>query len=288
MRRRPTLVALALLAALGLLGCAAGSAEEGSSSTSTTVAGEGAAKLSLLFAVSGTTTVGEGRLAVAVDDEVTFISDRPDRVAGRLDGPTFIRLWNADGFAADPPNAVVSTARGSWSVELLTAAWDGGTGTLSFGYRPLDGPPPAEGALGRADLFIDDLPMGCGLDSPPRYPAIISFGYTAPSTWVDRAPVPTCQEVLAAFAPLFGAWIPYVPFTQLQGLLGASWTCSGGPEVTLIDGVPVPLPGAWICEGPVGAMVMMVGGPPQSPPPTPPPEVVAGNSSQIATGEPQE
>jgi hypothetical protein len=85
---------------------------------------------------------------------------------------------------------------------------------------------------------------------------------------------------------LLGAWVPFVPFTQLQDVLGTSWTCSGGREVSLIEDNPIPLPGTWTCDGPFGAMVVISGGPPESQTAPPPEDVIAGNSTVVPTGVP--
>jgi hypothetical protein len=271
-------VAIALVA---LAGCAGGSADAGSTETTVTPA----ESASLLFAVSGTATVADGVLTLQIGDgPVTFITDRPDRQAGRLDGAGLAAFWPDDGFASDPPNAILSTGRGATSVELRQARWDQSTTALTFPVEAIGSSVLPEGALGHVDLFIDDLRVQCGFQSPSDYPQMSSFLYAGLGA-IDAPgapPQPSCQQALDAFGALFGAWGSDEPFTQLQNTLGQTWTCSGGPIIALLEGPdglvnPVPLPGTWSCQGYYGALVSITGAVPIPYLPGPPADVVADN-----------
>jgi hypothetical protein len=109
-----------------------------------------------------------------VSPRVSTFTDRPRRRAGseRLRG--FVGQWQANGFAADPPNAalVLDRAPRSRDVALLTLShphYDRGRETLSYRVTPLRGAdagalasfarrgdPLRPGEFGAASLFVDD------------------------------------------------------------------------------------------------------------------------------------
>jgi hypothetical protein len=289
MVRRRHLLALAL--AVALAGSTASCSDAAGGGTSATTS-PGSPPASLLFSLNGSATVGDGALDVALGDgEVTFVTDRPDRQAGRLDGAVFAALWPDDGFASDPPNAIVTTSTATATVELRTARWDAARRTLSFGFVPIGSSTLPRGEVVRADLFVDDLPDSCVVATPPAYqPQLNSFIYLpAPIVADPKEPAPTrptCDEALAAFGPLFGAWGPTVePFTTVNSTLGTSWSCSGGPTAyDVSDGEPLPLPGVWTCTDADGDLVSMLGTMPATPLPAPPRDVIAADQYVIGPG----
>lgn len=87
---------------------------------------------------------------------VLFFSDRPYRVGGQISNADFAEFWGApDGFAGDPPNAVVSllgaTDKAPALVELTSAKTEGSS--VVYGVKLLRGELP-DSAKGIA-LFID-------------------------------------------------------------------------------------------------------------------------------------
>ena len=273
--------------AVALAGSTAGcsGAVDGKSSATTTPG----SSPSLLFSLNGPATVGDGTLDVSLGDgQVTFVTDRPDRQAGRLDGAAFVALWPDDGFASDPPNAIVTTSAATATVELRTARWDADRGTVSFAFVPIGPSALPRGEVARADLFVDDLPATCVVSSPPAYqPQLASFAYLPGPVLRTEEQPPTCDEALAAFGPIFGAWgATLEPFTTVRSTLGRTWSCSGGP--TLYDdpeGSPVPQPGSWNCSDPDGDLVLMIGTVPWAPIPSPPSDVISADQYVIAPGQ---
>jgi hypothetical protein len=280
-------VVAALVVAASLAGCS-GAVDRATTATTSPAS----SPASLLFSLHGPTTVGDGTLDVSLGDgQVTFVTDRPDRQAGRFGSAAFAALWPDDGFAADPPNAIVTTSTATATVELRTARWDAASGTLSFGFVPIGSSTLPRGEIGRADLFVDDLPATCVVSSPPAYqPQLSTFMYfPVPIVTDPREPAPTrptCDEALAAFGPLFGAWGPTVePFTSVNSTLGTSWSCSGGPTAyDVADGGPLPLPGLWNCTDADGDLVSMLGTIPATPLPVPPRDVIAADQYVIGPG----
>ena len=108
-----------------------------------------------------------------VSPRVTTFTDRPRRRAGQQGLESFLGSWQANGFAADPPNAalVLDRAPASHDVALLTLShprYDRATHTLTYRVAPLHGRDLALAAfsrradpvrvehLGAASLFVDD------------------------------------------------------------------------------------------------------------------------------------
>lgn len=108
-----------------------------------------------------------------VSPRVTTFTDRPRRRAGQQRLETFVAGWQANGFAADPPNAalVLDHAPASRDVALLTLShphYDRARHTLTYRASPLRGRDPALASfarradpiraehLGPASLFVDD------------------------------------------------------------------------------------------------------------------------------------
>jgi hypothetical protein len=97
---------------------------------------------------------------------VTFFADRPDRVAGHVLLPGFIKIWDegSESFKKDPPNASLSIFDGkqvqSVVVELADPRLE--AGQLSYTVlQVLDGELPASG--GASSLFIDGFLKGGAL-----------------------------------------------------------------------------------------------------------------------------
>jgi hypothetical protein len=90
---------------------------------------------------------------------VLWFSDRPERLAGHIDLSEFAMIWDAaqDGFAEDPPNAVLTVLRDgqdtSAVVELTTMRLRGGG--ISFAVNLLEGQ-LLDGSFESAALFVDN------------------------------------------------------------------------------------------------------------------------------------
>jgi hypothetical protein len=99
-----------------------------------------------------------GRLSLhGVAPTTLLFSDRPQRVTGHVPTEEFLDSWSEgdDSFAADPPNAVLSTFSGDEVndvvVVLQNPALDGDR--FSYQVEILDGEMPSSG--GASSLFID-------------------------------------------------------------------------------------------------------------------------------------
>lgn len=94
-----------------------------------------------------------------VDPSTTWFADRPARQAGSLETTAFVGGWEAAGFAATPPNAVVqleSGGRTSSAVVLTDPRWDPDAAELRYTVRPDDGSSLPPERTGPVALFIDD------------------------------------------------------------------------------------------------------------------------------------
>ena len=118
----------------------------------------------LLFVQSAEGVVFEGETLTlkGVSPAVLFFRDRPQRVAGHVALPGFLKAWDEgkDSFADDPPNAALSiVGNGQVSnlvVEISNPQLQGDE--LTYNVRVLEGEPPATG--GTSSLFIDGLFSG--------------------------------------------------------------------------------------------------------------------------------
>lgn len=143
-------------------------------------ASSGHAKGSLLYGqeTAGGSIEGLGHGAyrlrlTGVSPRVSTFTDRPRRRAGIQGLGGFVGSWEANGFAADPPNAalVLDHAPDSRDVALLTLShprYDRARQTLTYRATPLHGrdtalasfarraDPVRAGELGAASLFVDD------------------------------------------------------------------------------------------------------------------------------------
>jgi hypothetical protein len=89
-----------------------------------------------------------------------YFSDRPERVVGHMTTEQFVAEWaeGPDSFQSDPPNAVLSFADASGTLEdavvvLRSPSLDGGV--LRYRIEVLDGAVPQ--SAGPCTLFIDPL-----------------------------------------------------------------------------------------------------------------------------------
>ena len=113
-------------------------------------------------------TAAEGTLTLhGLGPSTLYFSDRPQRVVGHMTNDEFIGLWSIDndgaehgnGFASDPPNAVLSFVdtggdRPSDCVVVLTEPHADGD-SVRYGIEVLEGAVPS--ATGACTLFIDPL-----------------------------------------------------------------------------------------------------------------------------------
>lgn len=134
-----------------------------------------ATKANILFSVlSSSATVKQGpsgtmMLSVPASSTTVWFSDRPSRLAGTGTLSGLVSNWNAYGFKADPPNAVLVTSSSGKSVQrpvTLTNPTTAG-GMTTFTVKPLDqgmkvmgmtstGQMPTAGTFGESEIFIDD------------------------------------------------------------------------------------------------------------------------------------
>jgi hypothetical protein len=114
------------------------------------------------------TDPGAGTLRlVNVNQQAVYFSDRPERIAGHMRLPAYLKEWTegADNFGDDPPNATLSVYESEANentlavVELTKPVIDGAD--LVYTYKLLDGKVPASG--GATTLFIDAIGIGGGV-----------------------------------------------------------------------------------------------------------------------------
>lgn len=104
---------------------------------------------------------------VKVNAQTVYFSDRPQRIAGSLKLPEYLKTWNEgrDSFNADPPNATLSVYEPGQAeptlvvVTIMKPVVDGAD--LVYGYKLLEGTMPAAG--GATTLFIDWYGVGGGV-----------------------------------------------------------------------------------------------------------------------------
>jgi hypothetical protein len=104
-------------------------------------------------------TYDDGRLTLYnVAPTTLFFSDRPDRVTGHVPTHEFVESWGSggkDSFAADPPNAALSTFGENQVHDIVVLLREPKrTGShISYNVEILDGEMPAKS--GPSSLFID-------------------------------------------------------------------------------------------------------------------------------------
>lgn len=104
---------------------------------------------------------------VKVNAQTVYFSDRPQRVAGNIRLPDYLKTWKdgRDSFDADPPNATLSVyepGRAEPTLVVVTITKPVVEGAdLVYGYKLLEGQMPAAG--GATTLFIDWYGVGGGV-----------------------------------------------------------------------------------------------------------------------------
>ncbi len=127
-------------------------------------ANEKTAALMFVQSAKEATVEGTKLTLKGINPLVIFFADRPERIAGHLTLPAFLKEWDQgkDSFAKDPPNATLSTVADdkiSYAVvEIMNPKLNGQD--LTYDIRVLDGTPPAKGGL--SSLFIDWYYVGFG------------------------------------------------------------------------------------------------------------------------------
>ena len=104
---------------------------------------------------------------VNVSPQVLYFSDRPQRIAGHMKLPDYLKEWSEgkDNFGDDPPNATLSVYEPGQGgntlvvVELTNPVIDGRD--IVYTCKVLDGSLPREG--GATALFIDAIGIGGGV-----------------------------------------------------------------------------------------------------------------------------
>ncbi len=115
-----------------------------------------------VLSADGARIDGDRLTLSGVDATVIWFTDRPAHQAGRADTQVFIANWpmGEDGFAVDPPNAVLvgGTASGEVEValELFDPEWAGQD--LVLRVKPLEAASPHRLSLSAVHLFIDNQP----------------------------------------------------------------------------------------------------------------------------------
>jgi hypothetical protein len=145
-------------AALGLAGC--GSSLVGPEpARAQAVSPPTVSRLFVVNAEGG--TFADGRLTLTgVHPDTIWFDDRPARGAGRQPTVRFVAEWEqVNGFAQDPPNALLQTGSGqdSQAVVLRSPIWDEASRTLIFDVTVNSGVSTSfPASFGPAALFIDD------------------------------------------------------------------------------------------------------------------------------------
>ena len=106
---------------------------------------------------------------VKVNQQALYFSDRPQRIAGHIKMPDYLKEWTAkagqNNFGDDPPNAVLSVYEPEKPdnttvvVEITNPVVDGTD--LVYNYKIIKGKMPASG--GATALFIDWIGVGGGV-----------------------------------------------------------------------------------------------------------------------------
>lgn len=220
----------------------------------------GESLLFVLHAESGSMVRRSGnRYTLTLRDparQTTWFADRPARDAGRVLTRSLVRSWSRLGFAADRPNAVLSTSgRGADDVviELGRPRLDRPGLTMRIPVRTLGGRQPARRLrFGLASLFVDNASVGAGC------------GYTGQISFFPQV-VPR----QGGFVPADGRSLPVAAYPDLYEVVGNRF---GG------DGTSFRLPDVQAPAG-LGALVCTSGEEPRSGQP-------AGDPTTARTCEP--
>lgn len=121
-------------------------------------------KQEFLFVVSATSGTFDGKiLTLSGIPNITYFSERPNRITGQKTPKAFIKMWNkaAEGFGKDHPNAalaILGDKPNNVVVELIKAQ-EAKDNSVTFDVKVLPG---GSGKLpksfGASSLFIDAIP----------------------------------------------------------------------------------------------------------------------------------
>lgn len=259
---------LALAGCSGSAGVDGSRAAAGAPTTATTTAATTTAerpdapagdRSQVLYQLTGDGSVHDGRLTlVDRDGDATWITDRPDRAAGRIPMADLLAAWRPLGFDRVPPNAFLTTATGTTPVELTAPTWDAVTSTVGFRVSPLGGHQLPSGPPGPVELAIDDA-EACSVNDPPQYPGIAVIQLILEDgMFPGMATLPSCAVLYGQIADIFSTNPqPEEPPTAFDWL-DSYWTCDSVPFFPVVAGGPVPTPGLWSCSSDIGTA--MVGG----------------------------
>jgi hypothetical protein len=118
---------------------------------------------SYLFVISGTSgSLNADTLTLNGIPNVTYFSDRPNRIAGHLSLSEFIEMWDkgSDSFKADPPNATLSVLKkdGAKNIVVELISVEQKSGSVVFKVAGLEG--NVTESFEASSLFIDSLQVG--------------------------------------------------------------------------------------------------------------------------------
>ena len=160
MKRRQLLKGLALTSvAAAAASCTRSEVEIETDDAGVDGAADGEQEVEFLFVQNASTvSLSEGVLSMTgITPETLYFSDRPDRIVGRVTTQEFVDHWSKgeDSFAANPPNAVLSTLQGQIPQDIVVVLREPRfTGNeLVYTVEVLDGPSEVES--GPCALFID-------------------------------------------------------------------------------------------------------------------------------------
>ena len=156
-----------------------------------------AAPASILF-VQGSDSAhraGDRLVLAGVSRTTSAFSDRPDRISTAIETAAFVDLF-AELFAADPPNATLSTSADAqdYVVALSAPRYDRATDELSYEISTVEGSRELPSRLGPVSVFIDnaDLPaLSSGVYGDGGYISNAAYGSLNKFSGLARAPAQT-------------------------------------------------------------------------------------------------
>ena len=104
----------------------------------------------------------DGQVLTLIDAEPETIAftERPDRLVRHIDRDTYLKMWDAgiDGFAADPPNAGISSATAAGVVDAVVELRNPRVeaGNLLYDIVIVSGTVPPDATS--VSVFIDSCP----------------------------------------------------------------------------------------------------------------------------------
>ena len=128
-------------------------------------------KVQLMFVQSAESIKADAKTLrlVNVAPQTIYFSDRPERIAGHISMPDYLKEWTAasgpNNFSKDPPNATLSVYEAGKEANTLTVieiskpVVEGRD--LVYNYKLLEGKVPSSG--GATALFIDWIGPGGGV-----------------------------------------------------------------------------------------------------------------------------